>query len=341
MENAKEMVVLSKNLSQRIRTTKASGKKVAENDMTELRMAMLSMGLEDVNVAEEKDTADIATHSSSFHRQLASQICRLLQPLLEQRTAGVCGGCIDLTTAYCRVNRARGVQLIAPNDLLEAARLMPMLKLPLRLKTFPSGLKGGAFAYALEMSLAEEHREDHHENHDHHSFEITRDDLFKPYKPSRFEKYLFPFIANIIDKPVTLFREQIVERIRRKKFYYYHQRYARVPEIDSCRVGDRVCITEANNQFHRDRLVDANIVRILRQRVNECRKWYDRDYEDMDRFCKPYVKDHEEAATNFFIKFDLINHHLHMASSRIVNGKRIPAFVPVMFDLSKFKTLFI
>lgn len=50
------------------------------------------------------------------------------------------------------------------------------------------------------------------------------------------------------------------------------------------------------------RLVDANIVRILRQRVNECKKWYDRDYEDMDRFCKPYIKDHEEAATNFFIR---------------------------------------
>ncbi|KAL5965497.1 Vacuolar protein-sorting-associated protein 36 [Taenia solium] len=141
MENAKEMVVLSKNLSQRIRSTKASGGNVAENDITELRMAMLSMGLEDVNEADEQDAAGVSAHSSSFHRQLASQVCRLLQPLLEQRTAGVCGGCIDLTTAYCRINRARGVQLIAPNDLLEAARLMPMLKLPLRLKTFPSGLK--------------------------------------------------------------------------------------------------------------------------------------------------------------------------------------------------------
>ncbi|VDM23046.1 unnamed protein product [Hydatigera taeniaeformis] len=141
MENAKEMVALSKNLSQRIQAAKVSGAKVAENDMTELRMAMLSMGLEGVNEADNEDVADVSSHSSSFHRQLASQVCRLLQPLLEQRTAGVCGGCIDLTTAYCRINRARGVQLIAPNDLLEAARLMPMLKLPLRLKTFPSGLK--------------------------------------------------------------------------------------------------------------------------------------------------------------------------------------------------------
>ncbi|KAL5104299.1 NADH dehydrogenase ubiquinone 1 beta subcomplex subunit 10 [Taenia crassiceps] len=138
------------------------------------------------------------------------------------------------------------------------------------------------------MTVAEGHQADRHDDHGHHSFEITRDDLFKPYKSSR---------------PVTLFRERIVERIPRKKFYYYHQRFARVPEIDSCRVGDRICISEANEQFHRDRLVDANIVRILRQRVNECKKWYDRDYEDMDRFCKPYIRDHEEAATNFFIKY--------------------------------------
>ncbi|KAM7533156.1 hypothetical protein Aperf_G00000119474 [Anoplocephala perfoliata] len=147
------------------------------------------------------------------------------------------------------------------------------------------------------------HNEEHHESHDDHYFEITREDLFKPYKPSVFEKYIFPFIGGLIDKPVTIFKEQIVDRIPRKKFYYYHQRFSRVPEIDSCEVDDRVCITEANDQFHRDRLVDANIVRILRQRVDDCRKRYYRDYEDMDRFCAPYYKDHEEAATNFFIKY--------------------------------------
>lgn len=50
------------------------------------------------------------------------------------------------------------------------------------------------------------------------------------------------------------------------------------------------------------RLVDANIVRILRHRLDACKRWYDRDYEDMARFCAPYEKDHEEAAVNFFIK---------------------------------------
>lgn len=142
MENAKEMVAISKNLSQRIRNTKASGGKVAEDDTTELRRAMLSMGLEDQE-DQDNDYGASTGDAFSFHRQLAGQICRLLQPLLEQRTAGATGGCIDLTTAYCRINRARGVQLIAPDDLLQAARLMPSLNLPLRLKTFPSGLKVG------------------------------------------------------------------------------------------------------------------------------------------------------------------------------------------------------
>ncbi|VUZ55979.1 unnamed protein product [Hymenolepis diminuta] len=139
MENAKEMVAISKNLSQRIRNTRASGGKVEEDDTTELRRAMLSMGLEDGE--ENNDYGAASADAYSFHRQLAGQICRLLLPLLEQRTAGISGGCIDLTTAYCRINRARGVQLIAPYDLIQAARLMPSLNLPLRLKTFPSGLK--------------------------------------------------------------------------------------------------------------------------------------------------------------------------------------------------------
>ncbi|VDD79532.1 unnamed protein product [Mesocestoides corti] len=155
------------------------------------------------------------------------------------------------------------------------------------------------FCTLSEMS----HQANVHDGDGHHSFEISREDIFKPYKEPWAVRSLFPFLTSLIDVPVTFFREQIVDRIPRKKFYYYHQRFARVPEIDTCVVGDRVCIAEANDQFHRDRLVDANIVRILRQRREACRRWYDRDYEDMDRFCKTYIEEHEEAATNYFIKY--------------------------------------
>lgn len=119
---------------------------MAEDDTVELRKAMLSMGLHEENGGVDEtsppSSSSSAAAASTFHGQLASQVCRLLKPLLEQRSAAgaAFGGSIDLTTAYCRVNRARGVQLIAPEDLLDAAKLMSRLKLPLVLKTFPSGL---------------------------------------------------------------------------------------------------------------------------------------------------------------------------------------------------------
>ena len=107
--------------------------------------------------------------------------------------------------------------------------------------------------------------EEHHEKHDDHYFEVTREDLFRPIKKNFVDKYIFTFIGNLVDKPVTFFKgiqfsslltffpEQIVDRIPRKKLYYYHRRFPRVPEIDTCLVDDRVCIAEANDQFHRDR----------------------------------------------------------------------------------------
>ncbi|VDL87993.1 unnamed protein product [Schistocephalus solidus] len=155
---------------------------------------------------------------------------------------------------------------------------------------------------------------DHNEEHDNHSFEITREDLFRPFREPWHTKYVLPFLGSLIDKPVTLFRgmysfplfhwfaEYFVEKVQRKPVPYYHRRFARVPDIDTCPVGDDICIIEANEQFHRDRLVDANIVRLLRERRDACKRWYDRDYEDMQRFCKKYFDEHDEAATNFFIK---------------------------------------
>nr|VZI20793.1 unnamed protein product [Spirometra erinaceieuropaei] len=144
---------------------------------------------------------------------------------------------------------------------------------------------------------------DHGEAHDHHSFEITREDLFRPFREPWHTKYVLPFLGGLIDKPVTLFREYFVEKVQRKPVPYYHQRFARVPDIDKCPVGDEVCVVEANEQFHRDRLVDVNIVRLLKERRDACKRWYDRDYEDMQRFCKKYIDEHEEATTNYFIKY--------------------------------------
>ncbi|XP_039279876.1 vacuolar protein-sorting-associated protein 36 isoform X3 [Nilaparvata lugens] len=51
------------------------------------------------------------------------------------------GGIMSLTDVYCRVNRARGLELLSPEDLLAACQLLDHLKLPLRLREFESGVK--------------------------------------------------------------------------------------------------------------------------------------------------------------------------------------------------------
>lgn len=144
ISRASEMVALSRSLAEKHRSKKEAGTDVAEDETAELRRAMLSMGLSETSGAEISPLAGTTFEASSFHGQLAVQICKVLQPILTARTHGdrahEFSGCIDLASAYCRINRARGVELISPEDLLYAAKMMKHLQLPLRLKCFESGV---------------------------------------------------------------------------------------------------------------------------------------------------------------------------------------------------------
>ena len=48
------------------------------------------------------------------------------------------GGMMTLTDVYCLYNRARGTELISPDDLLEACELFSKLRLGLHIREFPS-----------------------------------------------------------------------------------------------------------------------------------------------------------------------------------------------------------
>jgi NADH dehydrogenase (ubiquinone) 1 beta subcomplex subunit 10 len=58
----------------------------------------------------------------------------------------------------------------------------------------------------------------------------------------------------------------------RRDYNWYHQQFRRVPNIDECYIDDKVCIYEADQQFKRDRLVDSQILNILRLRMDDCVK---------------------------------------------------------------------
>lgn len=76
-------------------------------------------------------------NSTIYYETLARQLADFLSPKLEQ-TSGI----MTLTDVYCLYNRARGTNLISPQDLLTAVECMDKIStLNLKLKTFPSGLK--------------------------------------------------------------------------------------------------------------------------------------------------------------------------------------------------------
>lgn len=47
---------------------------------------------------------------------------------------------MTLTDVYCRVNRARGLELLSPEDLLHASRQLAPLDLSIILRSFDSGV---------------------------------------------------------------------------------------------------------------------------------------------------------------------------------------------------------
>ena len=73
-----------------------------------------------------------------YHEQLARQMADML---LQQGRLDRLGGMITLTDLYCLFNRARGTELVSPDDLLTAATLTRKLALGMRLRVFDSGVK--------------------------------------------------------------------------------------------------------------------------------------------------------------------------------------------------------
>ncbi|KAM3662262.1 NADH dehydrogenase [ubiquinone] 1 beta subcomplex subunit 10 [Ammospiza maritima maritima] len=76
----------------------------------------------------------------------------------------------------------------------------------------------------------------------------------------------------VLDSPVTLIRGWIERWQNRNKFYYYHQKFRRVPDLSQCLEGDYLCYYEAEAQWRRDRMVDQQIVEIVQERMAACKQ---------------------------------------------------------------------
>ncbi|KAG8230018.1 hypothetical protein J437_LFUL008459 [Ladona fulva] len=106
-------------------------------------------------------------------------------------------------------------------------------------------------------------------------------------------------VSATLDAPVVWFRERIVEP-NRQSYPWYHQKFRRVPTIDECYTDDYVCQMEANLQFKRDRLVDNDILHILRLRFEDCVLYEGPESKEK---CKGLYDEYQKAAENWFIKY--------------------------------------
>ncbi|GFR45576.1 hypothetical protein Agub_g6970, partial [Astrephomene gubernaculifera] len=76
------------------------------------------------------------TAGARYHLELSRQLADFLAAPLQR-----CGGLISLPDVYCLFNRARGTELVSPDDLLQAAKLFARAGVTaLRLRTLRSGV---------------------------------------------------------------------------------------------------------------------------------------------------------------------------------------------------------
>lgn len=126
MDKAKEMVSLSKTIATKIKEKQGD---ITEDETVKFKAYLLSMGIPNPVTRETHGTGD------KYYTELARQLASMLAKPIEEG-----GGMMTLTDVYCRVNRARGMELLSPEDLLHGCELMEMLGLPVRLRTFDSGV---------------------------------------------------------------------------------------------------------------------------------------------------------------------------------------------------------
>ncbi|KAH8261507.1 hypothetical protein KR044_010345 [Drosophila immigrans] len=122
MAMAKDMVGISKSISGKIREQKGE---ISDDETVRFKSYLLSLGIDD------PVTRDNFTSNTAYFNSLAQQICEMLLDPIEEH-----GGMMSLADVYCRVNRARGLELLSPEDLLHACE---QLSGPIKLRRFPSG----------------------------------------------------------------------------------------------------------------------------------------------------------------------------------------------------------
>ncbi|KAF5729370.1 putative Vacuolar protein sorting protein [Tripterygium wilfordii] len=131
MSKAKEMVMLAEKMRQKLlsasnsQTSTASDEEMGSKE--EMQDWLLSVGIASPVTKESA--------GAMYHQQLSRQLADFVRTPLERA-----GGMINLIDIYCLFNRARGTELISPEDLLLSCSLWEKFDVPIMLRKFDSGV---------------------------------------------------------------------------------------------------------------------------------------------------------------------------------------------------------
>ncbi|KAM0852520.1 hypothetical protein ACQ4PT_051696 [Festuca glaucescens] len=128
MSKAKEMMELAEKMRQKLLTNQSNSNDEEMGSKQDMQDLLLSVGIVSPVTKE--------TAGALYHQQLSRQLADFVRVPVERA-----GGMMALVDVYCLFNRARGTELISPEDLLQACSLWEKFDVPVMLRKFDSGVK--------------------------------------------------------------------------------------------------------------------------------------------------------------------------------------------------------
>ncbi|KAJ4289483.1 Vacuolar protein-sorting-associated protein 36 [Collariella sp. IMI 366227] len=137
MASAKDIIALAETFARQVKG--ASGTTSASEN------ALLADSFSQLGLIATKDIVGSSSGSGGSDSLYLSELARTLAEFLTDDRRGLlkkAGGIMSLVDLWAAFNRARGgVELVSPADFEKAANLWETLGLPVRLRTFKSGVK--------------------------------------------------------------------------------------------------------------------------------------------------------------------------------------------------------
>jgi len=137
LKEATELIqIIQKNVAIMRKQSQSTGASSNQHQQQQKQQLQLDDLLQDMGMTSALDKTHY-TDKSQYYELLARQLADfLLQKIPTMDSAGI----VTLTDVFCLFNRARGTNLISPEDLIQACNLLGQLQLGISQRTFPSGI---------------------------------------------------------------------------------------------------------------------------------------------------------------------------------------------------------